>query len=207
MASRIQAKSSAGGAAPDVPVGLPATALAEPAPVGSGAAARACGEPGAGAPFFTAGSVGLAGTVPSGGFGKAREAERAAGSGRTAVPGALDGVTAATTGGGAGRCAIPAGGRRVRSITCGGLFGVTESAKIIAAPAKRCRRRDAPAPFQTARSLQPRGTGTLSCCPITTPSCVDSYRILSYFSVRRRSRSAAARRASPALAPNAAGAP
>src|SRR5512135_1744685 len=126
MASRIQAKSSAGGAAPDMPVGLPATALTEPAPVGSGAVARASGEPGADAPSFTAGSVGLPGTVPSGGFGTGCEAEWAAGSaGRTAVPGALDGVTAATTGGGAGRCAIPAGGRRVRSITCGGLFGVT----------------------------------------------------------------------------------
>src|SRR5512140_1542122 len=113
MASRIQAKSPPGGAAPDVPGGLPAAALTGPWPVETGAAARAFGDPGAGELLFAAGSDGFAGAVASGGFAMACEAGRAAGSGRTAVPGG----SALEEAGRTGRRSISADGRRVRSIT------------------------------------------------------------------------------------------
>src|SRR5512140_3303413 len=80
MASRIQAKSPAGGPAPDVPDGLPVPALTGPWPVAAEAAAGACGDPGAGALPFAVGSDGFAGAVPSGGTAMAGEADRAGGS-------------------------------------------------------------------------------------------------------------------------------
>src|SRR5512141_2462414 len=71
--------------------------------------------------------------------------------------------------GGAGRGSISAGGRRVRSITCGADFGGPESTTITAAPTGRCRRTEAPAPFQAALPVQPRGTGMHSSCLIIAP--------------------------------------
>src|SRR5512141_628656 len=194
MASRIQVKSPAGVPAPDVPRELPEAAVTGPWPVVPGAAAgaraRARGDPGKGAPLVADGSPGIACAVPSGGFATVDEADRAGGfataggpvracgtategesgraggTGRTAAPG---GSAAATMAGGTGRGSISAGGRRVRSITRGAGFGGAESATITAAPTKRCSRRDAPAPFQAALPVQPRGTGMLSCCPIIAP--------------------------------------
>src|SRR4030042_5085766 len=92
MASRIQAKSAAGGnPAPDVPGGLPADALTESWTVGTGAAGGPCGDPGAGTLFIAAGSNGYAGAGASGGFATVGEAGRAGGSGGGGVPGAMAG--------------------------------------------------------------------------------------------------------------------
>jgi len=151
--------------------------------VGTGAPAGACGDPGAGTPIFAAAADGFVGAVDvdwlavavaSGGFATGWEAGRTGGSDGTSVPGTRDGFTAEKKGGGTGLRAIPTGGRSVRSITCGGPFGGPESAKIIAAPTKRCRRSDALAPLQAALPVQPRGAGTLSGCLITQPSCAGS---------------------------------
>src|SRR5512141_2829900 len=169
MASRIQVKSPAGVPAPDVPRGLPETAVTGPRPVVPGAAAGASGDPGKGAPLIAAGECGFSCAVPSGGFATAGGAGSAGGTGGTAAPGSTDGSAAATMAGGTGRGSISAGGRRVRSIPCGADFGGPESATITAAPTKRCSRRDAPAPFQAALPVQPRGTGMLSSCPIIAP--------------------------------------
>jgi hypothetical protein len=175
MASRIQAKSLAVVPAPDISRELPEAAV-----TGSGAgvpavAAGECGKSGAGAPFFAVGSDGFADAVTSGGFAKVDEADKAGGfattggsgreggTGRTDAPVFPDGSAAATTAGGTGRGSIRAGGRRVRSITCGPDLGGPESAATNAAPTKRCRRTEAPAPPHAVPPVQPRGTGMLSC--------------------------------------------
>src|SRR5512140_2813670 len=103
MASRIQAKSSAGGPAADVPRALPAAALTGPWPVAAREAAGRCEVPGVGALFFAAGS---------GGFSVVREGGAAGDSAWTDVPRCLSGPAAANAGR-TGRRSIRAGGRRV----------------------------------------------------------------------------------------------
>src|SRR5512140_1992587 len=99
MASRIQAKSSAGGPAADVPRALPAAALTGPWPVAAREAVGRCEVPGVGALFFAAGSGEFAGAATSGGFSMVREGGTAGDSAWTDVPRCLSGPAAANAGG------------------------------------------------------------------------------------------------------------